>query len=737
MQTQERPNTELDQARQAAPPSEDGGLRFLFGVATSDHQSEAYDPRYPDIWDVWEDRMGMTLRGRGTDFWNRYEEDIELARGMGCRAFRFSISWARVEPRPGEWNQEALEHYAEVVRAIRRAGMEPVVTLLHWVWPVHVEERGGLMAAEFPQWFRAYAAEVARWAGEGVRYWISINEPNAIPFGYIRFWWQRDYPMPPGLGRATAEQQVEATARVIRNLFRAHTAAREAVRLCHPEARVSANPCLLGLPGWFQEWLDWRTIRSGTEEQWLQRERRSADAGPLDRTDADLVLAFLSSTERGASGVLFSEPYFRGRNAFLVLAEGPIQACGDLVSHHVGVLRGSAADGELCELLPSAHRHRFRDFPAALEALDRGLVAAVLENEAQLQVLAGEAGGKYRVVAAPVEPHGYAAAVPQGGRDLLELIDDTLRELRRSGAWEASFRRHFPGVPLPELPRGRRAPSEASPDTGESAQLQAIRRRGKLRVAVNADAPGLCYLSDSGQELLGLEIDLARALARRIFGDESKLELHLVRRQRRISAVRSMFRGARDFFRKIRSLGTIANTNWWHLGMAGKLPSFLCPPECVGQQDFVGLDYYWGINAMRLDRVLELLGAMQQQFARAPVWSKGLYRALRTLQKQFPGQDILIAENGCPEREDGIDRLTYIQRHVGEVIRACRHGVPVVGYLCWSITTCREWGLPDQPGCDFGLYHVDLENDPELRREPTDASRGFRELIESMVRTRR
>jgi beta-glucosidase/6-phospho-beta-glucosidase/beta-galactosidase len=143
----------------------------------------------------------------------------------------------------------------------------------------------------------------------------------------------------------------------------------------------------------------------------------------------------------------------------------------------------------------------------------------------------------------------------------------------------------------------------------------------------------------------------------------------------------------------------------------------------------VALDYYWGINAFRVDTVVNMLGAMQQQFGRAPIWSKGLYRELRKLHRLFPGKDILIAENGCPQRDDGTDRLTYITRHVGEVLRACRHGVPVIGYLCWSLTTCREWGLPEQPSCDFGLFRVDLERDPELRRHPTAVSRGFADLI--------
>ena len=95
------------------PPS------FLFGVATADHQCEAYLPEFEDIRDVWERVRDLVPRGQATDFWERYPEDIELAKRLGCRLFRFSIAWSRVEPRPGEWNLDALNHYREMVQAIR------------------------------------------------------------------------------------------------------------------------------------------------------------------------------------------------------------------------------------------------------------------------------------------------------------------------------------------------------------------------------------------------------------------------------------------------------------------------------------------------------------------------------------------------------------------------------------------------------------------------------------------
>ena len=156
---------------------------FLLVVGTSDHQCEAFDPRFPDVWDDWQAATGWTPRGRATDFWNRYGEDVELARRLGCNAFRFSIAWARVEPEPGRFSDEALDHYRRLADTIRAAGMEPVITLMHFVWPRHVEARGGLRAPELPHWFGEYAARVRDALGERCRYWITTDEPNSLALG--------------------------------------------------------------------------------------------------------------------------------------------------------------------------------------------------------------------------------------------------------------------------------------------------------------------------------------------------------------------------------------------------------------------------------------------------------------------------------------------------------------------------------------------------------------------------
>ena len=192
---------------------------------------------------------------------------------MGCTAFRFSISWARVEPEPGRFSDENIEHYRKLAEAVRAAGMEPVITLLHFVWPVHVEERGGFLAAEFPHWFGAYAERMRAALGDLCRYWITINEPNALQAGYAKPFWAGDYCWPPGLPPDMSDQDAMcALADVMRNVFLAHRAARLAIRAGPggEERLVSVNSYYLGLPLPLMQAIDRRasSAEGWAEEDW-------------------------------------------------------------------------------------------------------------------------------------------------------------------------------------------------------------------------------------------------------------------------------------------------------------------------------------------------------------------------------------------------------------------------------------------------------------------------------------
>ncbi len=733
----------------ALRPSPDLPESFLFGVATSDHQGEAYDPEREDIRDVWERRRAQTARGRATDFWNRYPEDIGLAQELGCKAFRFSIAWSRVEPAPGQFDDAAFEHYRRLIETIRAAGMEPLLTLHHFTWPIHIEERGGMTAEDFPALFARYTAEVVNRLGKQIRYWITFNEPTQLIYGYVKPWWEPDYFVPPGLPPdATIADQMTAVSKLMRNVFLAHTAARAVIKRGVPDALVGSNPLLLGLPVWLQRLVDWQVTRMRRPDDLVKQGRRFAERALLERGEVDVVIATMTMNRERAEQIDFSEVYYVAGQTLLVKVDSAIGGAHDLARATVAVVKSSTAEGAIRTLIPEAGVRVVADYGAALAALDGGQAAALLADDTILLGLMRQHPGKYRLAGGLLTDEPYAAAVAKGNHELLDAVDGAVRRFKDSGEWSDSFARHFPGQPVPDPPRlaaratladlsgtGPAHPAQIAtndkplPLAPPRTLLRRIQDRGHIAVAVKEDVPGFGYRDPQTGELSGLEIDLARSIAQRIFGDAGKVRFHPATTQERIPLLRSILRIFDPLLKLVSILTTGLTSNWWHLGMAGKLPDFLCPPECVGQQDFVGFDYYWGIRALQINRIQRLMDAAAGRFEGAPVWSGALYGMLKFHAKLFPDKQILIFENGSVDVADGVDRATYIRQHVREVQRACRDGVPVGAYICWSITSNREWGLKFDKSSDFGLYHVELDSDAELKRVPTEAVQVYREII--------
>ena len=722
---------------------------FIFGVANADHQVEAYDPELEDIRDVWERTRELEVRGRATDFWNRYEEDIELARKLGCTAFRFSVAWSRVEPAPAQFDPGALDHYRDLVSAIRSAGMQPILTLHHFTWPIHVEERGGMIADDFPAMFARYTTEVVNHFGQEVPFWVTFNEPSQLIYGYIKPWWESDYFIPPGLPEdATLNDQVSAIGNLIRNLFLAHTQARHIIRNANPEAQVGANPLLLGLPVWLQRWINRNATQIRSPDDLAKQVGRCSEQALLERGEVDAVVATLTRTAERARQVMFSETYFVAGQRLLVKADSPARDAVDLIDKSVAVVKTSTAEGSCAICVPGAQERVIDDYEMALRLLDQAKIDALLADDTILRGLMAEHPGQYKQIGGALTQEPYAAAVSLGNGQLLAVIDRVVQSFKESGAWAESYARHL-GQPVPESPAGfaqipaflpQRGTASDQANSGQESNgplplaekgtaLRRIQDRGHLLVAVKGDMPGFGYRDPDTGQFSGLEIDLARAIAERIFGDPKAVRFRQATTQQRIPLLRSLLRLLDPIRKQYSILSTMLASNWWHLGMAGQLPEFLCPSECVGQQDYVGMDYYWGIRALRLDRIQRLIDAGLGHFDRAPVWPGALGGLLRYLASLFPDLPLLILENGSVDIADGVERATYIRRHVREVQRVVDDGVKVTGYICWSITSNREWGFKFGSGNDFGLHHIDLNDDPDLRRVPTPAATVYQEII--------
>lgn len=152
---------------------------FLIGASTAAHQVEGNNTN-SDYWAM--EHMDYTSfnepSGEAVDHYNRYEEDIRLLADAGLNAYRFSIEWARVEPQPGVFDENEIEHYRKVLECCHANGVEPIVTMHHFTSPKWLIEQGGWEAKETVERFANYCRYVAQRLGSQMRYVCTINEAN-------------------------------------------------------------------------------------------------------------------------------------------------------------------------------------------------------------------------------------------------------------------------------------------------------------------------------------------------------------------------------------------------------------------------------------------------------------------------------------------------------------------------------------------------------------------------------
>jgi beta-glucosidase len=226
---------------------------FFWGASTSSHQVEGGDM---NDWSAWErkncDRLAREAKERyedaskltGTfsdelwheirkqsidpknyvagiacDQYRRYEEDFDLAKSLGLNAYRFSVDWARIEPEEGKFDEQEIEHYVEVVKALRKRDIEPFFTLWHWPIPLWMRDKGGWESREIVKYFGRFVEHFVPHFKGLVKFWITLNEPLIYTTNsFFKGYW------PPG------KKSIFSSFLVVHNLIKAHQKAYECIK---------------------------------------------------------------------------------------------------------------------------------------------------------------------------------------------------------------------------------------------------------------------------------------------------------------------------------------------------------------------------------------------------------------------------------------------------------------------------------------------------------------------------
>ncbi|WP_251861379.1 glycoside hydrolase family 1 protein [Clostridium sp. Marseille-Q2269] len=164
---------------------------FILGAASSAWQTEGWSGKKPgkdtfvDLWykatpDLWYENYGPK---NATDFYHRYEEDIDLMVECGLDSYRTSIDWSRFikDFETGEVDEDGAIFYDKVIDKMIEKGIEPMICLEHFDFPGELYKKyGGFKSKHVVDLFVLYAKEVFKRYGHKVKQFFTFNEPIVV-----------------------------------------------------------------------------------------------------------------------------------------------------------------------------------------------------------------------------------------------------------------------------------------------------------------------------------------------------------------------------------------------------------------------------------------------------------------------------------------------------------------------------------------------------------------------------
>jgi beta-glucosidase len=224
-----------------------GAGAFRFGATTAATQIE--DQNTSTDWYVWTEPTAQGGQGKGAAFvgdavmgYTKAIDDVALLKQLGVDSYRFSMEWARIEPKQGMIDETALQHYSDLLDALKAAHIRPLVTIHHFSNPAWLDgpgdpacggndevlcgigsTQGGAAAV---QAFADHAKLLAQRFGDRVDEWGTVNEPiNYLiaAYGVAQF--------PPGKYLVLSQSDLLGKfVPVVRDYLRAHVAMYQALK---------------------------------------------------------------------------------------------------------------------------------------------------------------------------------------------------------------------------------------------------------------------------------------------------------------------------------------------------------------------------------------------------------------------------------------------------------------------------------------------------------------------------
>lgn len=187
---------------------------FGWGAATSAYQIEGDQTAHgKKIKNSWTESAIAPKAGIAAGHWDRFREDVQLIKQAGLTEYRFSIKWSAIEPEPGVFDEDAMQHYIDLVDELNANGITPFVMLFHHTWPVWFGNVGDFQKKENIPHFTKFADYVFNKLNGKVKMWMTFNEPS----GYcLEAYFRGKYP--------PYAKSLRKAGKALKNMIDAHAA---------------------------------------------------------------------------------------------------------------------------------------------------------------------------------------------------------------------------------------------------------------------------------------------------------------------------------------------------------------------------------------------------------------------------------------------------------------------------------------------------------------------------------
>ncbi|NLW23254.1 MAG: amino acid ABC transporter substrate-binding protein [Tissierellia bacterium] len=170
----------------------------------------------------------------------------------------------------------------------------------------------------------------------------------------------------------------------------------------------------------------------------------------LNSGNIDLIWNGYSITEERMKKVNFTEPYLKNRQIIITLADSDINSKADLKDKKVAVQNGSSTldaiykEPDIVETFQGGEPVLFDTNHEALMDLEAGRVDAVVSDEVLARYYISQKNpDDYKILDEDFGEEEYGIGVRKSDKELLDLLNSTLDEMRKDGSYEAIYEKWF------------------------------------------------------------------------------------------------------------------------------------------------------------------------------------------------------------------------------------------------------------------------------------------------------